>query len=79
MSNVVEFKAKGESADINSALKQLCGYARQIFREQLDRRFVFGLTICFDKVNMYLFDRSGVVGMSSPINIHTVNIILLWM
>ncbi|KIJ25023.1 hypothetical protein M422DRAFT_274098 [Sphaerobolus stellatus SS14] len=61
MANVVEFKAKGGPDDARNALIQLSRYARQILREQLDRRFIIGLTICFDKLNIYLFDRSSVV------------------
>ncbi|KIJ53543.1 hypothetical protein M422DRAFT_241778 [Sphaerobolus stellatus SS14] len=71
MANIVEFKAKGRAEDVKQALIQLSGYARQLLREQLDRRFVIGLTICFDKLNLYLFDRSGVVATSRSINIHT--------
>ncbi|KIJ42356.1 hypothetical protein M422DRAFT_31327 [Sphaerobolus stellatus SS14] len=71
MANVIEFKAKSGPDDVRKALLQLCGYARQILREQLDRRFVIAFTICFDKLNLYLFDRSGIVATNQSINIHT--------
>ncbi|GJJ10689.1 hypothetical protein Clacol_004916 [Clathrus columnatus] len=48
----------------------LCDYMRQIFRQQLDRRFVLGITISFNNISMWLFDRSGGMGMSEPYNIH---------
>ncbi|KAF9439660.1 hypothetical protein P691DRAFT_785551, partial [Macrolepiota fuliginosa MF-IS2] len=49
---------------------QLSSYVRHIFMEQLDRHFVLALTLNTDLLNVYLFDRSGVVGMTEPINIH---------
>ncbi|KAF9453694.1 hypothetical protein P691DRAFT_771245 [Macrolepiota fuliginosa MF-IS2] len=50
---------------------QLSSYVRHIFMEQLDRRFVLALTLNTDLLNVYLFDRSGVVCMAKKINIHT--------
>ncbi|KIJ48480.1 hypothetical protein M422DRAFT_247830 [Sphaerobolus stellatus SS14] len=58
------------SADKLVEFQKLCAYARQILREQLDRRFVIGFTICFDKLNIYLFDRSGVIATNQSNNIH---------
>jgi len=75
MLNVVEIKKIETEAEVNSALLQLCGYTRQIFREQLDRRFVIGLTLCFDQLRVYLFDRSGVMGTAKAIDIHQVCLI----
>ncbi|KAF8495047.1 hypothetical protein BU17DRAFT_59517 [Hysterangium stoloniferum] len=43
----------------------------KMFREQLDRRFAFGFTLCFDQVSVFLCDRSGVLGTREAINIHT--------
>jgi hypothetical protein len=74
MSNAVEMKVTASARDEQQALIQLCCYARQILREQLDRRFLIGLTLCLDKLNVYLFDRSGVVGMEKSIDIHKVMI-----
>ena len=65
-----EFKVKTQ--DKRQAFKQLCNYVKQAFREQLDRRFIIGFTLCYDELNIYLFDRSGVVGIESSINIHQV-------
>ncbi|KIJ31993.1 hypothetical protein M422DRAFT_783649 [Sphaerobolus stellatus SS14] len=68
MINAVE--CKNNPADIQEALRQLCGYVRQILREQVDRRFALGLTLCFDQLNVYLFDRSGVFGTKTSIDIN---------
>ncbi|KIJ56155.1 hypothetical protein M422DRAFT_239363 [Sphaerobolus stellatus SS14] len=70
MANVLKIKCQGRPKEVEEALVQLCGYAGQIQREQLDRRFVIGCTLCFDKLNVYLFDRSGIVGTKTSINIH---------
>ncbi|KIJ48482.1 hypothetical protein M422DRAFT_247832 [Sphaerobolus stellatus SS14] len=64
-------QGKGGVEDVKQALIQLCGYARQILHEQLDGRFVIGFIICFDKLNIYLFDRSSVVATNQSTNIHT--------
>jgi hypothetical protein len=53
-------------------VKQLFGYLRRILREQLDRRFVFGLTLGPDKMTIWLHDRSGVIGTKTSIDIHEV-------
>jgi hypothetical protein len=54
------------------ALTQICRYMRQVLGEQLDRRFVVGLALCFDQLTVLLSDRSGILGTSTPINIHEV-------
>ncbi|KAF9031202.1 hypothetical protein BDZ89DRAFT_1111886 [Hymenopellis radicata] len=51
-------------------VKQLIGYLRQILREQLDRRFVFGFTLGPRCMAVCLHDRSGVLLTSTPIDIH---------
>jgi len=53
-------------------VKQLFGYLRRILREQLDRRFVFGLTLGPDMMTVWLYDRSGVIGTKTSIDIHKV-------
>ena len=53
-------------------LKQLFGYLRRILREQLDRRFVFGITLGPDMMTVWLHDRSGVIGTKTSIDIHKV-------
>jgi len=56
--------------NVEGALWQLCAYIKQAFREQLDRRFIIGFTLCLDQLNIYLFDRSGVIGTQDSIDIH---------
>ena len=53
-------------------VKQLVSYLRRILREQLDRRFVFGLTLGPDMMTVWMHDRSGVIGTKTAINIHNV-------
>jgi len=55
-----------------AVVKQLFGYLRRILREQLDRRFVFGLTLGPEMMTVWLHDRSGVIGTKTAINIHKV-------
>jgi hypothetical protein len=74
MATVVEVKLK--PTDIKAALCQLCTYARQTLKDQFDRRYAIGFTLCFNLVHLYLFDRSGVVGTKQAIDIHEVRIIL---
>ena len=65
-------KRNGEDA----AALQLIKYMRQVFRESIDRRFVFGLVLAGSKMAVYLADRSGVLG-SEHFDIHQVNCMLL--
>jgi len=58
-------------------VKQLIGYLRRILREQLDRRFVFGLTLGPDMMTVWMHDRSGVIGTKTAINIHKVDEIVI--
>ena len=67
----VEMK-RSDSQNWQDVVKQLFGYLRRILREQLDRRFVFGLTLGPDMMTVWLHDRSGVIGTKSAINIHKV-------
>ena len=53
-------------------VKQLVGYLRRILREQLDRRFVFGLTLGPEMMTVWVHDRSGLLGTQKAINIHEV-------
>lgn len=62
-----------DSNDWNVVVKQLFGYLRRILREQLDRRFVFGLTLGPDMMTVWMHDRSGVIGTKTAINIHKVD------
>ncbi|KAF8998468.1 hypothetical protein BDZ89DRAFT_1083195 [Hymenopellis radicata] len=56
--------------EMKRVVKQLIGYLRQILREQLDRRFVFGFTLGPRCMAVCLHDRSGVLLTSTPIDIH---------
>jgi hypothetical protein len=56
----------------DSLIKQLMGYLRRILREQLDRRFVFGLTLGPATMTVWMHDRSGVLGTRTSINFHEV-------
>jgi hypothetical protein len=68
----VELRAKYGAKGWLEACTQLCHYMRQVLGEQLDRRFVVGLVLCFDQLTVLLSDRSGILGTSTPINIHKV-------
>ncbi|KAF7965965.1 hypothetical protein HWV62_40730 [Athelia sp. TMB] len=61
--------------DEDAAALQLIKYMRQIFRECIDRRFVFGLTLARSKMAVYLADRSGVIG-SEHFDIHKASRLL---
>ncbi|KAF7970572.1 hypothetical protein HWV62_23679 [Athelia sp. TMB] len=61
--------------DEDAAALQLIKYMRQIFRECIDRRFVFGLTLAGSKMAVYLADRSGVLG-SEHFDIHQASRLL---
>ena len=62
-----------DSKNWEEVVKQLIGYLRRILREQLDRRFVFGLTLGPEMMTVWLHDRSGVIGTKRAINIHKVH------
>lgn len=51
---------------------QLFKYIKQILAEQLDRRFVVGLTLCGCQLNIFVVDRSGILSMDAPIDVHSV-------
>jgi hypothetical protein len=71
----VEIKTKKDDKDVLDAVKQLCGYLRQILREQMDRRFALGLTFCGTDLSVWLCDRSGLLGTRTPINVHKVGVL----
>lgn len=74
----VEVKHSRSEKNIMEATKQLCGYLRQMLREQLDRRFALGFTLCYDQILVWLADRSGLFGMNKAININKVWLCILW-
>ncbi|THU79834.1 hypothetical protein K435DRAFT_973011, partial [Dendrothele bispora CBS 962.96] len=71
---VVEIKTK--KSDMNfqeyyeDTLEQLAGHMRQMFREQHDRMFVFGLILFHDSLSVWYCDRSGLLGMDEFIDIN---------
>ena len=72
----VEMK-RTDSQNWLSIVKQLFGYLRRVLREQLDRRFVFGLTLSPETMTVWLHDRSGVIGTKIAIDIHKVGEIVI--
>jgi hypothetical protein len=54
-----EHKQNPNEDGSTKTLLQLAGYAREVFRSQLDRRFVPGFTICRSVMRLWVFNRSG--------------------
>ena len=69
----VEIKTGREDKDILGAVSQLCGYLRQVLREQMDRQFALGLVFCGTLLSVWLCDRSGLLGTATSIDIHKVS------
>ena len=67
--------AEVEQVKSTASLAQLATYVRQIFMDQLDRRFVLALILGGDELHVHLFDRSGIVSTLTPINIHEVGLL----
>lgn len=44
-----------------------------MLRQQLDRRFVLGITMSFKNITLWIFDRSGALGVAEPCNFHEVS------
>jgi hypothetical protein len=66
-SNVLVIGEHKRSPDQDSSvatLKQLAGYAREVFVSQPDRRFDPGFTICGSVMRLWVFDRSGAYSSS---------------
>lgn len=68
----MEVKPHGDSQSQEVAAMQLFKYIKQVLADQLDRRFVFGLTLCGPLLNIFLCDRSGLLSMTDPIDVHSV-------
>ncbi|KAH9945527.1 hypothetical protein B0H21DRAFT_809283 [Amylocystis lapponica] len=66
----VPVEIKSDDGDIAPAVGRLCRMMRQIFREQVDRRFVLGLVFCKSELSVWLCDRLGLLGTQTPFNIH---------
>ncbi|THV03605.1 hypothetical protein K435DRAFT_835761 [Dendrothele bispora CBS 962.96] len=70
---VVEIETKRsdmKSQEYQHTLEQLAGYLRQMFREQHDRMFVFGLILFHDSLSLWYCDRSGLLGVDRFIDIN---------
>ncbi|KAJ8462901.1 hypothetical protein ONZ51_g10607 [Trametes cubensis] len=65
----VEAKRSYEQKD-RELIVQLLTYLRLIMAEQKDRRFALGLFLSGTQVSVWLQDRSGLLGMDVPIDIH---------
>ncbi|KAJ1877836.1 hypothetical protein LPJ66_012018, partial [Kickxella alabastrina] len=66
----IEVRQDSSSDDVDDAELQLSKHCRRIFCAQLNRRFVWGLTICGGFVRVYLFG-SNFVLVSNTMNICT--------
>ncbi|KAG6908724.1 hypothetical protein DXG01_003569 [Tephrocybe rancida] len=66
----VVYEIKNTTAERYDGLTQLLTHLRQLLIEQLDRRFVMGLLLCFDELTVVMCDRSGMMATGTPINIH---------
>ena len=69
----MEVKPYGDPQSQEEAAMQLFKYIKQVFADHLDRRFVFGLTLCGRLLNVFLCDRSGLLSMDHPIDVHSVS------
>ncbi|KAA1475370.1 hypothetical protein DENSPDRAFT_873979 [Dentipellis sp. KUC8613] len=67
---LVELKVQNDAKSTYDATRQLFSYMRQVFREQINRRFVIGLVLCGSHMTVWLCDKAGVIGTSTPFNIH---------
>ncbi|KAJ2089728.1 hypothetical protein IW138_003184 [Coemansia sp. RSA 986] len=61
---VAEIKSNSSTKNLNDARVQLFDYSRNIYANQHDRRFVWGLTCCGESVNAYII--SNYRAYSSP-------------
>ncbi|KAA1477293.1 hypothetical protein DENSPDRAFT_844508 [Dentipellis sp. KUC8613] len=66
----VEFRIIDDPATAKAGLNRLCRCMREILMAQLDRQFVIGLLVCGSNLSIWLHDRSGLLGMRAPIDIH---------
>lgn len=68
---LVPMEVKKASIEELPATLQVLKYQRQLFRECVDRRFIFGIVLSRRNVSVYLADRSGVLG-SQIFDMHEV-------
>jgi len=69
----VEVKLTDKAGERRSGSAQLCRYMQQILKTQFDRRFVFGLLLCKDKLRVFYCDRSGLLGTQSWIDLSSLH------
>lgn len=69
---LVPMEVKKDSMGV-AAPMQLFKYIRQVFRDTVDRRFVFGLVLANRDITIYLADRSGILG-STSFDMHDVRL-----
>ena len=69
---VIEVKRDPPGLDLARTVLQLCSYLRQMFRQQLDRRFLVGLTLCGTNMHVWHCDRSGLLGTNKSFDINEV-------
>ena len=70
---VIPVEVKKGASSLPSVVK-LIHYVRQIYKEQVDRRFIIGITFAKYLLTVWYFDRSGCLG-STIINVHKVRVI----
>lgn len=68
----VEISSSHTEDSYNKAVNSLAGYFRQTLRKQLDRRFIIGFVLCGSTLSVWLCDRSGLLGVEEPFDIHKV-------
>ncbi|CDO70324.1 hypothetical protein BN946_scf184843.g13 [Trametes cinnabarina] len=66
---VVEARSTPNQNEVKLVLK-LVDCLRSVMIEQKDRRFVLGILLSAAQASVWLHDRSGVLGMSVPVNVH---------
>ena len=74
---VFEMNRQDTDEEINVATTQVITGLHHILREQLNRRFALGVTLCKANFRVWLCDRSGLVGMRKSINMHSVCFIII--
>jgi hypothetical protein len=66
---IKEHKRNPNEDGLIATLIQLAGYAHEVFRSQLDRRFASGFMICENLMRLWVFNRSGLYS-SEKFDIH---------
>ncbi|KAH8091829.1 hypothetical protein BXZ70DRAFT_471969 [Cristinia sonorae] len=66
----IEMKPKFNPKSVQVGSSRLLRYMRLVLRNQLDRRFVFGILICSHFMRVFFCDRSGLLTTSEWIDLH---------